>query len=60
MLKTIRLCRSGRILLLCCLAKGVKKNMAKQASDHVNNVENIAPKLKDVMNVKKKEHIGLH
>jgi len=60
MLKIIGLCRGGRILLLGCLAKGMKKIMTKQASDHVNNVENIAPKLKDVRNVKKKEQIGLH
>ncbi|MGA9170684.1 MAG: hypothetical protein WBZ20_11135 [Nitrososphaeraceae archaeon] len=60
MLKIIGLCRGGRILLLCCLAKGMKKIMTKQASDHVNNVENIAPELKDVRNVKKKEQIGLH
>ena len=38
----------------------MKKIMTKQASDHVNNVENIAPELKDVRNVKKKEQIGLH
>ena len=49
------LCRGGRILLLCCLAKGRKKTMTKQASNHVNNVENIAPELKDVRNVKRKE-----
>jgi hypothetical protein len=29
--------------------------MPKQASDPVNNVENIAPELKDVRNVKRKE-----
>lgn len=33
--------------------------MTKQASDHVNNVENTAPELEDVRNVKKKEQIGL-
>ena len=56
-LKIIGLCRGGRILLFCCLDKGMKKIMTKQASDHVNNVENIAPELKDVRNVKKKEKI---
>jgi hypothetical protein len=34
--------------------------MTKQASDHVNNVENIAPELKDVRSVKKKEQSGFH
>ena len=61
MLKIIALCRGGRIVLSCCIAKGMKKIITKLACDHVNNVdENIAPELKDVRNVKKKEQIGLH